>query len=598
MALCLIALSALAGGFLLPTLVPTAAIVPSIRITPEASRPGAFITVLGEGWQPGDTVFIGLHSGTQETPSPIASTVVAADGRFVVAFVLPADAETTQARVPIVAWSSTRNSEARTVLQVLGPAETDTAVPTTTPAQTITPATATSTPAPTATATSTPRPTAPPTATPISAITAWRGEYFPNVTLIGAPALVRDDAAINFAWGPGAPARVLPTDNFSVRWTRILAFEEGLYRFHAVVDDGVRLYLDGALVIDAWRDGPRRELTADHRLTAGAHDLRVEYYEHAGDALIQVWWEKLTSYPDWKGEYWPNRTLTGNPVLVRNDANVAFNWGAGAPAANVPSDNFSARWTRALAFDGATYRFHVFVDDGARLWVDEQLILDSWRDGSARELTADYALVQGVHSLRVEYYENAGEALIRLWWEKVASPSYPDWKGEYWSNATLSGSPALVRNDAAIDFYWGTASPAVGLPADNFSARWSRQVNFQPAVYRFYAWADDGVRLYVDGNLVLNEWHDSDASEVYMVDLPVTGTRQLTVEYYERGGGALIKVWWKQVGDWPTPTPTASPTTTPTSPPTPTATPTLTPTLTPTATPTQVITLEVLSKSS
>jgi hypothetical protein len=125
--------------------------------------------------------------------------------------------------------------------------------------------------------------------------TDWRGEYYANVDLIGEPTLVRRDAAINFDWGTRAPASGIPADNFSVRWTRSLTFEEGIYRFRAVVDDGMRLFVDGVLLIDTWQDGARRELTADRRMTAGQHALRVECYERGGQAIAQVRWEKVSS---------------------------------------------------------------------------------------------------------------------------------------------------------------------------------------------------------------------------------------------------------------------------------------------------------------
>jgi hypothetical protein len=381
----------------------------------------------------------------------------------------------------------------------------------------------------------------------------WRGAYFPNVDLSGAARLTRNDAEINFNWGRGAPASGLPADGFSVRWTRALAFDEGLYRFHLLVDDGARLYVDDALVVNAWSDGSRRELTGDYRLSAGYHNLRVEYYERSGEASIQVWWEKINVYADWRGEYWSNPTLSGNPTLVRNDLHVDFNWGYDAPAAGLPADNFSARWTRLVSFDAATYRFHLIVDDGARLWVDNQLLIGAWRDGAARELTADYPLAAGQHSLRLEYYEHGDKARVRLWWEKTTAASYPDWKGEYWSNRNLSGSPSLVRNDKAIDFNWGKGAPAAGLPADNFSARWSRQVTFAPGVYTFSAWADDGIRLYLDGKLLLNEWHDGRGDVVYKADANLSGVHGLVVEYYENGGDSRVGLSWTRTGDLPVP---------------------------------------------
>ena len=78
--------------------------------------------------------------------------------------------------------------------------------------------------------------------------------------------------------------------------------------------------------------------------------------------------------------------------------------------------------------------------------------------------------------------------------------------------------PALVRNDEAIDYNWGAGAPAVGLPADGFSARWTRQIWFEPGVYRFAAWADDLIRVYVDGELLIDAWH-SWQDDVYTANL-------------------------------------------------------------------------------
>ena len=580
----LIGFTVLASDVILtPTAIFTPVPAPSIQLLPAAGGPGTFVVVTGEGWRPADTVFVrldGLASG-QETQVPVASAAVTEEGRFTAPFIFPQDARLVSApRVLVTAWSPATGDEAWAVFQVLASVQTATPAPTATqpaPTPTATPTQS----APTAT----PTPVAQPTATPTPGFTAWRGEYYGNRDLAGAPVLVRNDAEIRFDWGAAAPAVGLPADGFSARWTRTLSFQGGTYRFYTRTDDGVRVWLDSELIVDRWHDASGTTYSAERTLGAGAHTLRVEYYENGGVAQVQFWWERVSDFPQWRGEYWPNRRLDGRPVLVRNDVNVDFAWGRGAPAAGLPADDFSARWTRTAEFDGATYRFHVVVDDGARLWVDDQLILDAWRDGAARELTTDYALVQGSHSLRVEYYEHTGEARIHVWWEKVSSPSYPDWKGEYWSNWRLKGAPALVRNDARIDFYWGTGAARAGLPADDFSARWSRKVTFEPGVYRFYAWADDGMRVYVDDTLALDEWHDSSGGEVYMVDLTLRGEHRLAVEYYERGGEALVKFWWKRVGDWPTPpTPTYTPTATPTM--TPTATPTITPTTMPTNTPT------------
>jgi hypothetical protein len=271
-------------------------------------------------------------------------------------------------------------------------------------------------------------------------------------------------------------------------------------------------------------------------------------------------------------------------VLVRNDATLDFNWGSGVPGANVPADNFSARWTRTVTFTGGTWRFRVTADDGVRVWVDNLAvpIIDDWVDGGTGEKSADVALAAGAHSLKVEYFETAGDANLRLWWELVPSPGYPNWKGEYWTNGTLSGATALTRNDVSVDFDWGNGAPAALLPADNFSARWSRAQIFEAGTWRFTALADDGIRVSVDGVLQINEWHPSNGSTVYTKDVVLTAASHvIVVEYYEGSGSAKAKLTWARLA---TPTATATRTNTPTATATPSATATSTATATATST--------------
>lgn len=387
-------------------------------------------------------------------------------------------------------------------------------------------------------------PTPTPTATP-PVITEWRAEYYKDRTLSGNPALVRNDVTVNFDWGAGSPASGLPADSFSARWSRTLSFSAGTYRFYTRVDDGVRLWIDGNLVIDQWHDSAPVTYSADVTLSDGAHSLRMEYYEHTGNALAQLAWERVEHYPDWKGEYYNNRDLRGNSVLVRNDVAVGFDWGSGSPGAGIPADNFSARWTRRLNFSAGTYRFYTRVDDGVRLWVDDRLIIDEWHDSSITLYSADVTLIEGTHSLRMEYYEHAGDALAQLAWERVEH--YPDWKAEYFDNRKLKGDPVLVRNETEIDHDWGSGSPASRLPADDFSARWTRKVDFKKGTYLFKARVDDGVRLWVDDTVVLDSWRDGSARWVQAEHQVSKGEHRVKVEYYEHRGGARIEVDWERL---------------------------------------------------
>ena len=120
-----------------------------------------------------------------------------------------------------------------------------------------------------------------------------KGEYFNNMDLSGTPALVRIDKQLNFDWAQSSPDPAIHPDHFSVRWTgKIAPSATSAYRFSITTDDGVRVFVDGKLVVDSWSD---RAATADFfalSLEAGKqYDFRVEYYENSGDAMASLGWD-------------------------------------------------------------------------------------------------------------------------------------------------------------------------------------------------------------------------------------------------------------------------------------------------------------------
>lgn len=268
----------------------------------------------------------------------------------------------------------------------------------------------------------------------------------------------------------------------------------------------------------------------------------------------------------WKGEYFNNTSLFGSPKVVRTDAKIDFNWKRGAPASGIPVDNFSVRWTQFIDFSTGIYRFRLVGDDKATLRVGDRMVIRT--SSSGVEQTYDLAIVKGRHKVTVEYREFTGDARVKLTWEKLTSPGISEWKGEYWNNATLSGSPTIVRNDKLVSFRWNEKPPVIGMVKDNFSARWTRTVKFADGNYRFSAVADDGIRVYIDGKRVLNEWHTSTGTTIYTFDKQMSGNRTIVVEYYESAGNARVRFWWESIAP-PAPTPTATPVPTATPIPTP-----------------------------
>jgi len=122
-----------------------------------------------------------------------------------------------------------------------------------------------------------------------------RGEYFNNPSLEGKPVLKRIDKQVSFNWGAGSPDPRLPTDNFSVRWTGVLtAPKTGVFEICLATDDGVRFWLDGKLLVDSWRDRGITLDTVTVRLEKGRkYDVKIEYYEHLGDAAAFLLWDHV-----------------------------------------------------------------------------------------------------------------------------------------------------------------------------------------------------------------------------------------------------------------------------------------------------------------
>lgn len=121
------------------------------------------------------------------------------------------------------------------------------------------------------------------------------------------------------------------------------------------------------------------------------------------------------------GEYYDNIDFTG-ALLTRIDPVINFDWGAGSPDPSMAVDNYSVRWTGWVQPDFTeTYTFYTQTDDGVRLWVNGQLVINFWIDQSVTERSGTIALAAGTPvTIRMEFYEKGGDAVARLLW---SSPS-------------------------------------------------------------------------------------------------------------------------------------------------------------------------------
>ena len=398
----------------------------------------------------------------------------------------------------------------------------------------------------------------------------FQAEYFTGTTLAGTPAATSCTDAIDYNWNYGSPAAAIPGDNFSARYTANQTFAAGTYRFTLSSDDGARLFIDGQAIapLNQWSEQSATTSTADVALTAGTHELRLEYYEATGVAQVKLAYASATEAPlaqptaGWKGEYWNTPTAgtapafaTGTPTLTRTDAGIDFDWGYNAPAAALTGDKFMARWTGKINFPAAgSYKVSTMADDGIRVKVDGQTVLDEWRDQGPASRNATFTVgTAGEHDIVVEYYENDGGATAKVGFATATGSTTPppvtgctatQFKAEYFAGKTLAGTPLASSCIADVNFDWAYNAPVTGVPADNFSARYTNVSTYTAGTRTITIKGDDGVRLYLDGQLVpgLNGWVDQGAT-TYQANVDFTaGQHTLVLEYYEATGTAVVSL--------------------------------------------------------
>jgi alpha-glucosidase (family GH31 glycosyl hydrolase) len=161
-----------------------------------------------------------------------------------------------------------------------------------------------------------------------------------------------------------------------------------------------------------------------------------------------------------QGEYFSNDSLNGAPAFTRTDANINFNWDRKSPAKGFPRTHFSARWTGTIEAPASVgeVQLSTLEDDGARVWIDGNLVIDAWGPHDSTTTMATTTLSAGVpHQIRVEYQQLEYNAHIKLLWAPVHSTEATreawippgDWI-DAWSGQVVSG-PVMVTNGVPLD---------------------------------------------------------------------------------------------------------------------------------------------------
>ncbi|MDO6761790.1 PA14 domain-containing protein [Tamlana sp. 2_MG-2023] len=155
-----------------------------------------------------------------------------------------------------------------------------------------------------------------------------------------------------------------------------------------------------------------------------------------------------------EGEYFNNLTLADPSVLTRTDQTIDFDWGGGSPDASVNTNHFSVRWTgNVVPSVSDDYVFRTRTDDGVRLWVDGVPVINDWTTHSPTyNYSAAITLNAGQkYSIVLEYYENAGEAVVELDWNRAGAATYVNIPSSQLVRDGINGCSSLPSADVVIE---------------------------------------------------------------------------------------------------------------------------------------------------
>ncbi len=350
-----------------------------------------------------------------------------------------------------------------------------------------------------------------------------RGSYYAGATF---QTLVtsRIDPAIDFYWPEtSAPASGVPGDNFSVRWTgRVQPRYSETYRFHANCDDGVRITVNGQTILNLWNPVPATyfdQTSSAIALQAGQlYDITVELQDFYSDAWIQLFW----SSPSQAKELVPASRLfqpaTGAPVLANPGAQSTMQ----SQVVSLPITVSDP--------DGQTVTLQASgLPPGLSL--------------NASQTIVGAGTTPGSYPVTLTASDGALTSTQTFTWTITARPQ--GLKATYF-NGTAFNTEVLQRNDANVNFAWGTGSPASGVNADNFSVRWLGCVVPEfSETYTFELFADNGVRLWINDSLIVDRWTDAGpVTNTGTVTLSANTPAMLKLEYYEATGSALCELRW------------------------------------------------------
>ncbi len=397
-----------------------------------------------------------------------------------------------------------------------------------------------------------------------SSANRFTGHYYnlnsATLAIEGEPYVKNNIKSIDFNWGMGSPkSNKLGNDNFYAMWFGYFDFDETTtYTFNVDGDDGIKVLIDDMEnpVFERWEEHASDEREFDVNITKGRHLIVVHYFERYGNALAKLNWKKKTHYNQdhcnnstFQIDYFNNKYLTGGPVHRECVNQINKQWGNGSPLYN-HHDYFSARAEGNVYLEHGTYEFSVRADDGVRVYIDGKNVLTEWRQQYPTTFNFNYVADKSKHyDIKVEYFEETGNAELKLMWNKINST--PHYCGhDAFSVKYYNSNNNFVGNTCSKDlhFDWGFDSPYTNVNADYFSAVMEGEVYLQEGKYLFTTYIDDSATIKIDGVQVFNQPNWTNHEQQFYFYAKESRKHNIKIKFQENGGYAKFTLNWKKLG--------------------------------------------------
>jgi len=368
------------------------------------------------------------------------------------------------------------------------------------------------------------------------------GSYYhqqgiPRQYFTGSP-VVRIDPRVDFDWGSGAPIAGVGRDDFSARWVGEVEIPvSGNYTFSTRSDDGVRLWINGQLVVDNWSDHGE---TTDSGLVAGLlagqrYSVVMEFYERGGRAVARLLWRGPGVSQDIIPEHHlfrettPPRLTRALRSCIANQVQLSFSEPITRDSAenltNYSVNNGAVVTTASLDESARNVTLQLADTSEQTLSITARDIVDL--SGNIMGAPETLTTTLGVNGLLGTYFNQNGSSTA------------------YFSGASVS------RIDATVDFNWASNAPIAGVGTDFFSVRWVGEIEApRSGRYQFSTRSDDGVRLWIDNQLVIDNWtlHAARRDTSAPIELVAGRRYDIRMEFFEYAGHAVAQLEWQGPG--------------------------------------------------